>query len=120
MTTNARDERLDPAIIESLREMEDEDFSLAELRETFAETALATIEELQSAVDKADGAAVRALAHRLKGSGGSMGARRVALICRELESHSDGKLDRSAAAMTLEQLRAELDAVLSALAEALP
>lgn len=120
MTTNAPDDLLDPAIIQSLRELGDDDFSLAELRAIFAETARETMEEIQEAVDGGDGATVRALAHRLKGAGGSMGARRMAVMCRELESHADGELDRPAAAITLEQLRAEFDAVLLALAEALP
>lgn len=120
MTTNAPDDLLDPAIIESLRELEDDDFSLAELRETFADTARETIEQLQEAIDKGDGPTVRALAHRLKGSGGSMGARRMACMCREMENHADGKLDSAAAAMTLGQLRDECDVVLAALADALP
>ncbi len=120
MMSNAPDDLLDTAIIESLRELGDDDFSMAELRATFADTAGATIEELQEAVDNDDAAAVRALAHRLKGSGGTMGARRMVMRCRELESHADDGLDRPAAAMTLQQLRAEFDAVLVALADALP
>lgn len=120
VSEGSSDELLDPAIIDSLRELGDDDFSLTELRETFAETARATIQELQEALHEEDGAKVRALAHRLKGSGGSMGARRMALMCRELENHADGELNAAAATMTLEQLRDEFDSVLSALAEALP
>lgn len=119
MTANAPDDLLDPEIIESLRELGDDDFSLADLITTFAESARETMEEIQKAVESDDGATVRALAHRLKGSGASMGAPRVTGICRELESHADGELDGAAAALTLEQLRAEIDAVLVALADAL-
>ena len=111
---------LDPTVIESLRELGDETFSLADLRATFADTARETIDEIQEAVDNDDATLVRALAHRLKGSGASIGAQRFALMCRELESHAGGELDGRAAAQTLDELRAEFDEVIVALAEALP
>ncbi|HVE45198.1 MAG TPA: ATP-binding protein [Acidimicrobiales bacterium] len=111
---------LDPAIIGSLRELGDDIGSLEDLRSTFSDTARSTLDELQEAIGERDGRALRALAHRLKGSSGSMGAHRMARLCGELEQSSGEELDHRAVATTLDQLRAELEAVEVALAEALP
>ena len=59
-------------------------FVVALIRQ-FIEEAGAQVEELQEAGRRLDARAVRAIAHSLRGSSDTMGARRLSALCEQLE-----------------------------------
>jgi HPt (histidine-containing phosphotransfer) domain-containing protein len=73
-----------------------------------------TLEHLRSAVAEDDAAALRAAAHKLKGSSGSYGAKGLSACAKELEVvAAEGDLD--AAPSLLADLEAEVARVMKAL-----
>jgi HPt (histidine-containing phosphotransfer) domain-containing protein len=77
------DTRLDPAALEALRELGDDDF-LADLIATF----LADAPPLLAALRGANVDEVRRAAHTLKSNGATFGATRFSELCRELEEQA--------------------------------
>ena len=78
---------LDIELLEQLRQIgspEDGDL-LDELMELFLETVPPGVEELAEAVHVKDPSEVRRLAHRLKSSGGMLGATKFVSLCSQLE-----------------------------------
>jgi signal transduction histidine kinase/DNA-binding response OmpR family regulator len=59
---------------------------LLDLVEQWASDAVAALPKIESAVERRDGAALRELAHSLKGSSRSVGARRVGFLSEALEA----------------------------------
>ncbi len=78
---------LDPGVLESLSELqqEGEPDILEELTGLFFEDAAAQIKALKKAVESGDAPSVYRLSHTLKGSSGNMGANRMHRICLTLE-----------------------------------
>jgi two-component system, sensor histidine kinase len=77
---------LDPGVIEELVDLESvENGFLSKLFSSFLERAPRLLSNLSEAALRADGERLKRLAHELRGSAGSMGARRLATILAELE-----------------------------------
>jgi len=92
-----------PVRLERLREvsLEDEEF-MHELIEIFLADAPEQLLALERALADGDGDAFWRTAHRLKGSSGSMGADRLADICRQLEQlGQDSRLIEAPEAMRM-------------------
>jgi CheY-like chemotaxis protein len=107
---------LDHEVLRGLRELqgEEEPDLLVELVEDFFEDAASRLKELREAVNKGKAAAIERSAHALKGSSGSLGARRMAEICSELqELGATGDITRIPA--LLECLEGEFERVRPAL-----
>lgn len=86
-----RDSPLDPAIVAALRTLEDgsgEDGVLVDLVTMFIEDGRARVAKLHAAARSRDHVQVAELAHSLTGSSANFGARVVADLCRQLESHA--------------------------------
>jgi two-component system sensor histidine kinase/response regulator len=75
---------LDPGVLANLRDLGDAEL-LTELAGMFFDDASSRLEELREAIGAGDAAGVERVAHTLKGSGGNMGATRMAAICAELQ-----------------------------------
>ncbi|MGB3635393.1 MAG: PAS domain S-box protein [Rubrobacteraceae bacterium] len=89
---------LDPAVIESLEELEEdgEQSMLAELAGMFLENADTCLGAIRKAVDEDDTSSVREAAHNLKGSSGSIGAGRIHEICARLQEIAEsGELHKA-------------------------
>jgi HPt (histidine-containing phosphotransfer) domain-containing protein len=69
---------------------------------------------LEEALKSGDASSVERVAHTLKGSSGSMGARGMAELCAKLQDVGASS-DLSRASLLLERLEAEFDRVRSAL-----
>ena len=81
---------LDETVWQNLRQLGasgSPDF-LPELVGTFLRDASQTLQSMREAARQANTAALRKLAHTLKGSAGNVGASQIASICRQLESGS--------------------------------
>jgi CheY-like chemotaxis protein len=78
---------LDMTILAELRQLEQdgEQGLLRELLEVFQVQAPEEVARLRAAVQAGDTGAFKSVAHRLKGTAATVGARAVALRCRELE-----------------------------------
>jgi HPt (histidine-containing phosphotransfer) domain-containing protein len=83
----------------------------------FLEEASAQVEEMRVAGQRADLAALKAIAHALRGSSNMLGAKRLAVLCEEIEGAAgQGSLSRPEALSDVDQefvkvryaLRAEL------------
>ncbi len=106
---------VDPAALDRLLEMTggDPDF-LAELIDTFIEDGSAQLEALRVSVAAGNVADVIRPAHSLKSNSASMGAERLADICRALEADAragqvdDGPARVEAATAEFEEVRAAL------------
>lgn len=108
---------LDPAVLDELRAATgDDDEFLRDLVATYVEEAAGHLDALGQAAAAADAAAIVRPAHTLKSSSASVGAMRLAAICRDIETagregRSEGmpeavELVRSTWAETLQALRA--------------
>ncbi|HET9051670.1 MAG TPA: PAS domain S-box protein [Candidatus Dormibacteraeota bacterium] len=89
---------LDPAILDGLRELGDsrDDDALLQLLTAFIEETPARLDELVSAAEARDGRTLHAVAHRLRGSSASFGARQVSDRCTRLQALVElGDLDRA-------------------------
>ena len=113
----AIEEVLDRAALDRVRKLQEESGAelMAELIELFLEDSPAQMAALKEAVYQADFDALKRSAHSLKGSCVSLGARRVASICSEMEKRGrDRHLDD--AGEMLIQLEIEFEQARSALA----
>jgi HPt (histidine-containing phosphotransfer) domain-containing protein len=81
------DESLDPAALAELLEAVGGDRAfLVELIETYLGDSPTLIAELRAGLASGDAAVVRRAAHTLKSTSASVGATRLATICREIEA----------------------------------
>jgi signal transduction histidine kinase/DNA-binding NarL/FixJ family response regulator len=87
---------------------------LAELMEAFYRQAPERITALRAAVERGDAATLNRLAHGLKGAGGTVGARGLAVLCAELE-RADCAKDAAGALQLVAAIQREFDRVLEAL-----
>ena len=111
---------VDASVLAEVRGTEDgADDGLAELVSDFLAEARTSVEELRAAVEEGSAEQVARLAHGLKGSSGSLGARRLSLVCGELEELASGGELHAAAHAILARLDAELENARVALAAAL-
>lgn len=83
----APSDAVDMAMLASFEKspIEGESDLVVELIDLYLEDASAKIDALRGALATSDEAMLRRLAHCLRGSSGSLGARRVAALCEELE-----------------------------------
>jgi len=79
---------VDPAAIECLREQVGSGDALERFVALFKAHTPTKLAQLHEAVEEGNEEAVRQIAHSLKGSAASLGAVRMAAVCRELESAS--------------------------------
>ncbi len=87
---------------------------LSELAQMFFDDASSSLAVLRGAVEGSDARSVERVAHSLKGSSASMGARRMAEICSELQEAGVSG-DLSHAPELLERLEEEFGSVRPAL-----
>ncbi len=100
--TAAPEMTIDPAVLDELRVIgtaTQRDF-VGELVADFVHETELRLVELRTAVEVGDAIAVRRLAHAIKGSGGQLGGRRLALSC--------GRLERKAASGRLTEAKLDL------------
>ena len=109
-------EPLDYAVIESLREMEEdgEPDLISELADMFLRDVAPRLETLRQAIEKDDAAQVGRTAHTIKGSSGNIGAWRVSEISARLQDAGESG-DLSGAAEVLAELEREFNRVRPAL-----
>jgi CheY-like chemotaxis protein len=115
-SSRASNETLDRSVIAQFREIDTPgapDFSLM-LIDEFIKEAASQLGLLRDARQRQDVRALKAIAHSLKGSSMTMGARRLATLCTQMETHAD----RHPGAVTL-ALMTELDQEFVKLREAL-
>jgi signal transduction histidine kinase/CheY-like chemotaxis protein len=96
--------------------IEGDEMFLREMVGLFGETCPPLLSELEAAVAGADGAAVAAVAHKLKGVAGALGGKRAAVVALRVEEAGRDGL-RGASAL-VEDLRAELQCLEHELAHA--
>ncbi|MDD9937506.1 MAG: ATP-binding protein [Myxococcales bacterium] len=110
---------INTSMIEQLRELESlEPGFLAEMVARYLSSAPARLDELAAALERADGEALRAAAHALRGSGGALGAERLGELLSELERM--GREERlTGADRLLSDARGEYARVASALQDVL-
>jgi HPt (histidine-containing phosphotransfer) domain-containing protein len=88
---NHRDEShacaLDPGVMRAT--VGDDPEIIRELVQEFVPAARSDIAEIHAAVSRAQADLVRAASHKLKGSSGLVGARRLVEVCRKLEAAGD-------------------------------
>jgi len=113
---NVQDTSIDYSVIESLRELQqdDEPDLLAELTELFLDDTDNRLVALRAAIETGDAESVERTAHSLKGSSGNMGALKMSEICKELENAGTSE-DLSGSSEMLEQLVEEFERVREAL-----
>ncbi|MGY0195483.1 response regulator [Leptothrix sp. BB-4] len=108
---------LDRARLAELRSLDDDEVAaplLTELVARFMDETPAHVEALRLALDLGDAAALAARAHRLLSVTDNLGARRMAVLCAEIEQHA--RHDRlTPAAVLFERLELEHLAVRAAL-----
>jgi HPt (histidine-containing phosphotransfer) domain-containing protein len=110
---------LDPAILESLRELERAGSKgfLGRMVRIYIDDTGKRLEALRQAVDAGDAQAVRQIAHALKSSSGNVGASALARMFRELEAMGHtGETGRGRP--LLDSILEEFDGVRSALQQA--
>lgn len=105
----ASGEAVDMALLESLAgaQVEGEPDIVVELMELYLADAPVKLEAMRRSVAGGDGASLARAAHSLKGSSASLGARRAAALCGELE-RAGGEQPPRVAAVLLEYLELEL------------
>jgi DNA-binding response OmpR family regulator len=94
----AANETLDRRVIAQFREADTPgapDFSVM-LIDEFIKEAASQLELLREARQRQDVRALKATAHSLKGSSMTMGARRLATLCTQMETHADRRAVTSA------------------------
>ena len=113
----AADETLDRRVIAQFREVDTPgtpDFSLMLIDEFIKETA-SQLERLGDARQRQDVRALKAIAHSLKGSSMTMGARRLATLCTQVETHADRHPGGAVMSALMTELGQEFVKVLEAL-----
>ncbi|MBA3440518.1 MAG: response regulator [Pyrinomonadaceae bacterium] len=116
-SSTAEGEVIDPLVLESFRELQEEGEPdlVSELLELYLSDTHARFTEMRSAMKEQDAQTLLRVAHSLKGSSGTLGIRRMAALCAELEEMlHDGALDGVGAVVA--GLEAELERVMEALA----
>jgi HPt (histidine-containing phosphotransfer) domain-containing protein len=89
---------LDHELLAELRQLTPDGSLLAQIVDTFVDTAPDHVAELRAAVGAGDAARVRQSAHRLRGESAALGAVEVARLCASLEELSvEGQLDTAPA-----------------------
>ncbi len=112
---------LEEAVIADLRELEDGRGKgrMAELVSVFLQGAESHLEELRRAVERSDAKVIAGTSHALVGSAATYGARRMAELCRHLETLvSEGRLEDVGEALI--GIAAEFDRVRTALRAEFP
>jgi HPt (histidine-containing phosphotransfer) domain-containing protein len=113
---------LDERELAGLRQLQQEgepDF-VGELIELFLNDAPPRLAALREAVEAGDARSVERIAHTLNGSSASMGAKRMASLCAQLQEDSaSGSEDLARARELLERLEAEFERVHPALEDEL-
>jgi DNA-binding response OmpR family regulator len=97
-SSRAASETLDRSVIAQFREVDTPgapDFSVM-LIDEFIKEAASQLELLRDARQRQDVRALKAIAHSLKGSSMTMGARRLATLCTQMETHADRRAVTSA------------------------
>ena len=96
---------LDLAVIRQLvDEMGDDTRDIfSELVDSLEHDTARSLDEMRAAIEHASGKDLKPAAHRLKGSSATLGAKRMASVCRELESLGTHD-DITAAAPMLDRL----------------
>jgi CheY-like chemotaxis protein len=108
------DSPLDATRLESLRQMTGGREALGQVVEMFLQEAPGRIAALSEAVERQDAHALEFAAHRLKGGAGTLGAKRLAVLCEGLEVRArEGSC--AGAADVLPEVRRELDRACAAL-----
>ena len=109
---------LDMAVIAELRPLVNTTWGAADLLDTFRHVTEVALRDLAEAITAGDRDRIRSLAHTLKGSSASLGAKRLATLCAELEERSadDEATVEPHDARTLARAR---DEALNALSDAL-
>ena len=107
---------LDPAIIAQLEEIRGFDGAgvLPELIAVFVSSARSRLTRIGGCLDSGDLTGAGRHAHSLAGSAGSLGARRLAGLCRELRGAASGG-DTADARATLAEMRVEFERARTAL-----
>jgi two-component system sensor histidine kinase/response regulator len=82
-----RSDALDPTIMRAT--VGDDPEIIRELVQEFVPAARSDIAEIHAAVGSAEAERVRSASHKLKGSSGLVGARRMVEVCRMLEAAGD-------------------------------
>jgi PAS domain S-box-containing protein len=79
---------IDMTVLAELRQLEDDGESglILELLEVFQAQAPQELAQLRATAEVGDAAAFKSVAHRLKGTAATVGARAIAVHCRDLES----------------------------------
>jgi two-component system sensor histidine kinase/response regulator len=103
---------VDLAILTSLEgaQVEGEPDIVVELMELYLEDAAGKLAAMHEGLSEKGGGSVGRLAHSLKGSSASLGARRMAALCDELERMGEGDPSRGGGAL-LNRLGLELACV---------
>jgi CheY-like chemotaxis protein/HPt (histidine-containing phosphotransfer) domain-containing protein len=111
------DETLDRRVIAEFRQAGTggvPEFMVA-LIDQFIEEAASQVEGLRDAGERSDGGALKATAHSLKGSALTMGATRLAALCKQMESQADRQPGGAVTSALLAQLDQEFVKVRHAL-----
>jgi histidine phosphotransfer protein HptB len=108
--------RLDPQVIADIVGASPEFAN--ELVDLFVKDSWARVDALTKALEASDRDALRTVAHSLKGSAGTVGARRLATICHQLEQHALGSNDQRIATALVTDVRNELAALVTVFADA--
>jgi DNA-binding response OmpR family regulator len=111
------DETLDRRVIAQFREgtTDGAPAFMLTLIEQFIGEAATQMELLRDAGQRLDGGALKALAHSLKGSSMTMGAKRLAALCSQMEDHAARHPGGAVTSALIVQLDQELDKVRTAL-----
>lgn len=101
---------VDMAVLSSLEgaQIEGEPDIVVELMELYLEDAAAKLAAMKESAAAKDGRRLARLAHSLRGSSASLGARRVTALCAELE-----KVDKGDASRRADELMAKLEPALA-------
>lgn len=115
---SAEDQTLDRQAVAALRDMSPDAGSefVSSLIDLFVREAAAQVEELRDAVARADGEAMRSLAHRLRGSSNTIGARKLAALSGQLEDHARRNRGSAVGRVLVAEIAAEFARVRGALA----
>ncbi len=89
---------VDHAVLDELRTELADDGLMQEIISTFLDDCSVRMDRIEQAAQREDGPVLSAQAHALKGSSGTLGARDLSRLCRELEelgvdSGSDSAVD---------------------------
>jgi HPt (histidine-containing phosphotransfer) domain-containing protein len=86
-TAAATDVTIDTSVLAGLRELreQDEPDPVSELIDLFLQDTPTHVQNMEAALRRSDGLALKEAAHCLKGSSNNLGARRLARLCADLE-----------------------------------